>query len=59
MTTMSDGERLIRVETRLDYMATKEDLANLKVDLQHLMMWGFALTFGALGGLTTILKYLG
>ena len=57
--TPSDGQRLIRLETRMDYMATKEDVANLKADLQKLMMWGFGLGFVALGGLTAILKYLG
>ena len=59
MATITEAERLIRLETRMDYMATKEDMANLKADLQKLMMWGFGLGFAALGGLTAILKYLG
>lgn len=58
MSTITDGERLIRVETRIDALATKEDVAHLKGGQQMLTL---AIGFGfvALGALMAFLKYLG
>jgi hypothetical protein len=49
--TMSVEERLVRIETRLDGFATKEDLANLET---RLIKWMVGLMVGSIVAASSI-----
>ena len=51
MSAMSNEERLVRLETRQETLATKEDIANLEA---RLVKWMVALMLGAIVGATAI-----
>ena len=61
MTTVD--ERVSYVEGRLDSLATKEDLASLKVDLMREMStqlkWLIGIQIGGLAVIAAILRFLG
>lgn len=51
MAAMSNEERLIRLETRQDTLATKEDIANLEA---RLIKWMVGLMLGSIVAATAI-----
>ena len=51
MAAMSNEERLIRLETRQDTLATKEDIANLEA---RLIKWMVGLMLGSVVAATAI-----
>jgi len=55
-------ERLVRIETRLDQMATKADLAELKAQLQHsvneLIRWMVGIALGISVTAITVMTFV-
>ena len=56
-------QRVSYIESKLDSLATKEDLANLKAelkgDLNKIVMWLAGLQLLGLGAVAAIMKFLG
>ena len=55
LTPMTTDERLTRIETELEHVATKADLEELRTDLEKLRVWFLTAGLGAgsAGGLIT------
>ena len=56
-------QRVSYIESKLDSLATKEDLANIKAelkgDLNKIVMWLAGLQLLGLGAVAAIMKFLG